>query len=377
MSVEYKSVPKERFEPVALDLSSQEAIARPSLTFWQDARVRLFKNKGAIAAMIMLVFVLFMAAFGPMMNEYSYDQQIQPLKSHAKLPPRVPGLEKLGIFDGTKVIEMGANRLDLYKEGEMEILKEYQVTDESGTLVTRYSVKEFSYKKNNVEDEYFWFGTDDLARDMWTRIWKGTRVSLYVGILAALIDFLIGVTYGAISGFYGGRVDMFMMRFTEIIGGIPWLVIVVMFILVFGSGLFPMSMAIAISGWIGMARVVRAQFLKLRDQEFVMAATTLGTSNSELITRHLLPNVIGQIIVMITFSIPGAIFTEAFLSFIGLGIPAPNASLGSVVNDSRAFLRFQPSMVFIPSTVLSILMLSINIFANGLRDALDPRMRNN
>lgn len=374
---EIKKISPEQFKPVALNLSEQEKFSRPSLTFWQDARVRLFQNKGAVIAMFMLLFILFMAAFGPMMNPYTYDQQIQPLKAHSKLPPRVPGLEKIGFLDGTKEIEMGQNRLALYKEGEYELLKEYSVIDEAGNQVVRYNIKEFSYIKNGIEDEYFWFGTDDLARDMWTRIWRGTRVSLYVGVLAAIIDFMIGVTYGSIAGFYGGRIDMVMMRITEIIGGIPWLVIVIIFIMILGSGLFSMSLAIAFGGWIGMARVVRAQFLKIRGQEFVMAARTLGTSNADLIRRHLIPNVIGQIIIMITFSIPGAIFAEAFLSFIGLGIPAPNASLGSVVNDSRAFLRFQPSMVFIPSTVLSVLMLSINIFANGLRDALDPRMRNN
>lgn len=374
---EYPNISQERFERVALDLSAQEKFARPSLTFWQDARIRLFQNKAAILALLILAFLLFMAAFGPYFNQYKHTDQIQPLASHAKLPPRIPGLESLGIFDGTKTIEMGDNRLARYKEGEYEVLDTFEVKDESGATVKRTLIREFTYVKNGIADEYFWFGTDDLARDLWTRIWMGTRISLFVGVLAALFDFIIGVTYGAISGFYGGKVDMIMMRITEIIGGIPWLVILIVFILVFGNGLFSMSLAIGVTGWIGMARVVRAHFLKLREQEFVMAASTLGTSNADLIRRHLLPNIIGQIIIMITFSVPGAIFTEAFMSFIGLGIPAPDASLGTVVVDSRAFLRFQPSMVFIPSTVLSLLMLSINIFANGLRDALDPRMRNN
>jgi oligopeptide transport system permease protein len=142
-------------------------------------------------------------------------------------------------------------------------------------------------------------------------------------------------------------------------------------------GIIPISIAIAITGWIGMARVVRSQFLKLKEQEFILAARTLGTPNHQLISRHLVPNIIGQVIIMITFSIPGAIFYEAFLAFIGLGIPAPAASLGVLVSEARGFLRFIPSMLFIPALVISVLVLSINLFANGLRDALDPRMRNN
>lgn len=369
---------KESFKRIEVDNSLKEKINRPSLTFWQDARVRLASNRGALFAMVLLAFILLMSIFGPYFNEYAYDEQIKPLRNHAKLPARIPGLENLGIFDGTLTKEVGERGFAKLKEGEYELLEEYDVLDEgSGEYLHKYKIKELTYVKNKVEDEYFWFGTDDLARDLWTRIWMGTRVSLYVGLLAATFDMLIGVIYGAIAGFYGGRTDMIMMRITEVIGGIPYLVIMIMFILIFGSGILSMSLAIALTGWMSMARVVRSQFLKLKNQEFVLAARTLGTSNANLIRRHLIPNVIGQVIIMITFSIPGAIFLEAFLAFIGLGIPAPNASLGTILNDSKAFLRFQPAMVFIPATVLSLLMLSINIFANGLRDALDPRMRNN
>ncbi len=379
----YKNIPKEKFERVPLDLSKAEKFEREGLTFWQDARVRLLKNRGATIAVILLTIIVFMSFVGPSMNKYAFDEQIKPAKIHAKLPPRVPGLEKIGIFDGTRKTELGERRYknlveEQKKKGKklFELKKENIIKTKAGEE-KRYSIVEYTYVKNGIEDQYFWFGTDDLARDLWTRIWKGARISLYVGLLAALLDMIIGVTYGAIAGFYGGRVDIIMMRITEVIGGIPWLVIVIVFIMALGTGLLPMSFAIAISGWIGMARVVRAQFLKLRDQEFLLAARTLGTPNTKLITKHLVPNVIGQIVIMITFSVPGAIFTEAFLAFIGLGIPAPNTSLGSVINDSRKYLQFYPSMVFIPSTILSILMLSINIFANGLRDALDPRMRNN
>lgn len=377
-ATEYKNILPDKFERVQIDPDNIDKFTRESINFWKDAWIRLKSNKGAILSLIILFVIVLMSIFAPMLSQYTHEQQIQPLKAHSKLPPRIPYIEKLGIFDGTRITELGEKRLALqYKEGQYEILEEYTIKDQYGNDSKRFKIKEFSYIKNKIEDEYFLFGTDDLARDIWTRIWRGTRVSLYVGLLAAFIDFFIGVTYGAIAGYYGGKTDTIMMRIIEIIAGIPWLVIVLVFILILGNGLVPMSLAIAISGWTGMARVVRSQFIKLREQEFVLAARTLGASNSTLIIKHILPNVIGQIIIMITFSIPAAIFTEAFLAFIGLGIPVPDASLGSIVNDARTFLQFYPSMVFIPATVLSILMLSINIFANGLRDALDPKMRNN
>ena len=251
-----------------------------------------------------------------------------------------------------------------------------KVDKRTGAEKKVYKIKEYSYVKKKVPDEYYWFGTDKMGRDLWTRVWAGTRVSLFIGLLAALLDMLIGVTYGSISGFYGGRTDIIMMRITEVISGIPSLVIVILFLLVMKPGILPISLAIAISGWMGMARVVRAQILKLKNQEFLLAARTIGTPNRQLIFRHLLPNVMGQIIIMITFSIPGAIFYEAFLAFIGLGLPVPNASLGVLINDGYQYLQTYPFMMMIPSVVICLLMLSLNIFANGLRDALDPKMRN-
>lgn len=372
-----EDISPDMFERVDIIEEDIEINVKKSVSFWKDARLRLRKNKSAMFALFVLIFIILMAIFAPMVSQYSYKEQIQPLREHSKLPPRIPYIEKLGIFDGTRIAEVGQKRLEKdYKEGDYELLDEYEITDETGNKAKRYKIKEFSYIKNNIQDEYFLFGTDELARDLWTRIWRGTRISLYVGLLAAFIDFFIGVSFGAVAGYYGGKVDIIMMRIIEIIAGIPWLVIVLVFILILGNGLVPMSFAIAVSGWTGMARVVRSQFINLRNQEFVLAARTLGASNFSLIVKHILPNVIGQIIVMITFSIPSAIFTEAFLAFIGLGIPAPDASLGSITNDSKAFLQFLPSMVFIPAGVLSILMLSINILANGLRDALDPKMKN-
>lgn len=325
------------FQPADRNVGENEKIVRPSLTYWQDVKRRLFQNKGAIAGLIMLIIVIFFAAFGPSMSKYSFkDQDL----NRAKLPPKIPVLEQISWlpFNGTD----------------------------------QYGVDQ--YKKRDIK-ENFWFGTDDLGRDLWTRTWEGTRISLYIGLLAALIDMIIGVTYGGVSGFYGGRVDNIMQRIAEILNGIPFLIIVILFVIILEPGVISISLALVITGWINMSRIVRGQVLKLKNQEYVLASRTLGASNGKLIAKHLIPNVMGPIIVMAMFTIPAAIFTEAFLSFIGLGIRPPFASLGSLVSDGYKSIQTYPHVMFIPAAVISSLILSLNLLADGLRDALDPKMR--
>ncbi|WP_105619104.1 ABC transporter permease [Vallitalea okinawensis] len=376
-TVKIPQIPQEKFKRVQVDAGLKEKIEQPSLTFWQDVRRRLIHNKPALVAFFFVAFLIAMAVFGPMMTPYSFKEQIEPLKQHTKLPPRVPGLEKLGIFDGTIEKELGEKALARLSEESYEITWEGEVYDRKyDQNVYRYQIVYSPYIDKGVEDEYYWFGTDELGRDIWTRVWRGTRVSLAIGLIAACIDLLVGVTYGAIAGYFGGRVDNLMMRFTEILNGIPYLVIVIMFILIFeNAGIVPIALALAITGWIGMARIVRAHFLKYKQMEFVLAAKTLGTSSGNIIFKHILPNIIGQVVVMVTFTIPAAIFTEAFLAFIGLGIAPPETSLGILINDGYKFLMTNAYMMFVPASILCILMLALNIFANGLRDAVDPRMR--
>ncbi|MCP3742191.1 oligopeptide ABC transporter permease [Rossellomorea sp. BNER] len=327
----------EQFQPVQIQDGDAEKIARPSLSFWKDAWRRLFKNKGAVIGLVLIIIVTFMAIFGPYMNKFNFhEQNIR----HAKLPPKVEALSGISWlpFDGV---------------------------DENGMDV---------YEARNVEEAY-WFGTDSLGRDLWTRTWQGTRISLYIGVLAATIDLIIGIAYGGVSGFYGGRVDNLMQRIIEILVGIPNLIVVILFILLFEPGLFTITMAMVITGWVGMARIVRGQILQLKNQEFVLASRTLGATNNRLIWKHLLPNVMGPVIITTMFTVPSAIFTEAFLSFIGLGIAPPQASLGSLVNDGYKSIQSYPHMMLIPSAVISVLILSFNLMADGLRDALDPKMR--
>ncbi|TVY09610.1 ABC transporter permease [Paenibacillus cremeus] len=229
--------------------------------------------------------------------------------------------------------------------------------------------------KNESPSAAHWFGTDDFGRDLWVRVWWGTRISLMIGLTAALLDLIIGVAYGGISAYYGGRIDDLMQRFIEIIYSIPFLLISILLIIVIGPGFKTIIIAYAITGWVPMARLVRGQILTLKEQEYVLAAKTLGAGGARIILKHLVPNALGLIIVQITFIVPSAIFVEAFLSFIGLGIRVPLASLGSLLSDGANNIRLYPHRVISPTIVFSMILMSFNLLGDGLRDALDPKMR--
>lgn len=220
-----------------------------------------------------------------------------------------------------------------------------------------------------------WFGTDDFGRDMFTRVWKGTQISLYIAFLAAFIDIGIGITYGAISAYYGGWVDSAMQRIVEILVGIPNLIVVILAMVVLQPGIVTITFALVITGWVSMARLVRGQVMQLKEQEFFLASRSLGASTPHLIWKHLIPNVVAIAIINLMFTIPNAIFFEAFLSFIGLGIRVPEASLGSLIEGGYKQLQYNPYLLWYPAAVLSLLMISFNLLADGLRDAFDPRMK--
>ncbi|MGF7400229.1 ABC transporter permease [Thermoanaerobacterium thermosaccharolyticum] len=228
---------------------------------------------------------------------------------------------------------------------------------------------------NKPFSKVHWFGTDYLGRDLFVRVWMGARVSLFIGVVIALLDAIIGVTYGGIAGYFGGQVDNIMMRIVDILYGIPYLILVILLMVVMGQGLWTIITAMVMTGWVGMARIVRGQVLQLKEQEFVLAAKTLGASPGRIILRHLIPNALGPIIVSMTFDVPNAIFSEAFLSYIGLGIRAPLASWGTLANDATQVLLMYPMQLFIPGFFISVTMLAFNMLGDGLRDALDPRLR--
>ncbi len=340
MTQNLDKLPKGSFDRVTIDKSQAERISKPSLSFWQDAWLRIRKNKAAIISMVLLVFIILMAFIGPIMSPH--DGEVQTI-THANLPPKVPGFENLGILDGHGLL--AGEEVDLYE-----------------------------LKKVDPE-VYYWIGTDGLGRDMFSRVWSGTQISLFIAFMAALIDMVIGVAYGGISAYYGGRVDDMMQRVVEILIGIPNLIVVILMIMVMEPGVTAIIIAISLTGWIGMSRIVRGQVFRFKNQEFVLASRTLGASNNRIILKHLLPNILGIIIINTMFTIPGAIFFEAFLSLIGLGLQAPAASLGTLINDGIQLLEFQPHILFFPALILSVLMIAFNLLGDGLRDAFDPKMK--
>ncbi len=220
-----------------------------------------------------------------------------------------------------------------------------------------------------------WFGTDVLGRDLWTRSWEGARVSLFIGLVTALVNATIGIIYGGFSGYFGGKTDNIMMRFCEIIAAVPQMLWITLLILVLKPGLLPIIIALSATGWIGMARLFRGQVFQIKESEFVMASKVLGTNSLWIIFKHLVPNAMSPIITSLAFTIPRAIFAEAFLSYIGLGLPLPLASWGNLSSTgANVFLQYPYQLMF-PSLLICITMLSFNLIGDGLRDALDPRLR--
>ena len=285
-------------------------------SYAHDVWVHFKKNKGAVFGLIIIAIIIVMAIIGPMISGYGAETIDL---SQQSLPPRIQGLENIGIFRGT---EKG---VDVYAE-------------------------------KGFTDVYHWFGTDTNGRDLFTRVWEGTRVSLIIAFAAAAID-------------------MVMQRIVEILNGIPTLVVVTLLGLVMPSGISSIVFALMITGWIGMSRISRAEMLKLKESEYVLASRTLGAKSFYIIFKDIMPNIFGQLIIMSMFSIPNAIFTEAFLSFVGLGIQPPQASLGSLISDGYKSMTIHPFILIAPIIVLALLMLSFNLFADGIRDAFDPNQK--
>lgn len=236
---------------------------------------------------------------------------------------------------------------------------------------TKYFETELQ-NKNMAPCAKYWFGTDELGRNIFVRTWCGARISLFIGISAALIDMVIGVCYGAVAGYFGGRVDEWMMRIADIFHSLPRLMIVILLMVVLGQGIITILLAMTLTGWINMARIIRGQSMQLKQSEFILSAQAIGASKRRIIFYHLIPNTIGSIITTVTLTIPSAIFTEAFLSFLGLGVQPPLASWGTMASDGLPALRYFPWRIFFPACFISTTILSFNIIGDALRDAFDP-----
>ena len=318
----------DRFTPLPREESARDEIVRPSLTYWQDAWKRFRRNIPAMVAGSVLVLMVLACIVLPLVWPYTYAQ-----------------------------------------------------TDRAA----RYALPSAQH----------WFGTDKFGRDLFIRVVYGGRISLSIGLVGSLINLTIGVLYGGFSGYLGGKLDMVLMRIVEILDAIPLLLYVILLQVVFkdtinaafatvpflrifegvGAQLFLVYIVLGSVYWVGMARMVRGQVMSLKNNEYVLAARSMGAGTWRLVLRHLIPNAIGQIIVMVTMAIPTAIFAESFLSFIGLGVSEPMASWGSLASDVYGEIVSHPTQLLFPALAICITVLAFNILGDGLRDALDPRMR--
>jgi ABC-type dipeptide/oligopeptide/nickel transport system permease subunit len=307
-------ITRDLFEKASFEDRDAEKIKRPSIKYWPDVWRRLKQNKLAMTGLVLIILMCIMAGVGTHINGYKYYEQ-------------------------------NLNSINIHPNSD------------------------------------HWFGTDELGRDLFTRVWYGARYSLIIGILAAAIDFVIGVLYGGIAGMATRRVDGIMMRIAEVIYSIPYLLIVILLSVVFstagaGTSMFVLIFAMTLTDWVPMAILVRGQVLQLKESEYSLASESLGASKGWILKNHIIPNTLGPILVNITLTIPRAIFAEATLSFLGLGLQAPKSSLGTLANDGLAGLAVGNAyQILIPAIFISLIMFAFNVLGDGLRDALDPRLR--
>lgn len=366
-----------------------QAPTRPGRSFWQGVWRRFRSHGLAVFGAATLIVMALLAVFGPAFTGHTFDGQQSSL---ANVPPvmRTQILEgvtnRYFVTPNLKVIEVSkSGKLigQLNQTGDDMVNKVATLEAGDLTLYLDYSKlpakvlgpdKQPPIKTSLQWNTSYLFGTDALGRDMLTRTLYGTRISLAVAVVATLVNALIGVVYGGIAGYAGGATDTVMMRSVDIINTIPLTLYVILIKVVLGSGGFgSIIIALASVYWVDMARVVRGETLSLKNQEFVLAARTIGTPPGLILRRHIVANAMGPILVTATMLIPSAIFIEAFLSFIGIGIAPPMASLGTMANDALATLRSSPYQLLIPAGTICLLMFAFNFVGDGLRDALDPK----
>lgn len=382
------SVQTDKWAPLEQSSESREKIWSKNRTFAGDVWFRFRRKPTAIAGLVMIALFLLFSLLGPMFTSYSYSDQNLAM---VNIPPLMKvydvGSCRVYISPSLKLVQIDGegNLAGVLSPIRTENEKSMMIFDCDGKEVALY----YGSSSYVVCDEatgniypsgYHWcrdhvLGTDALGRDILARLMYGTRVSLMVAFVSVLVNLVIGILYGGVAGYLGGAVDAVMMRIVDVISTIPLTLYVILIMIIFGQGLQSIIIALGCVYWVDMARVVRGQVLGLKQQEFVLAARTIGSSSRTILMQHLIPNAMGSILVTATMLIPSAIFMEAFLGYLGIGLRPPLASLGTMCNDANANLRTSPHELLIPALVICLIMFAFNFVGDGMRDALDPKLK--
>ena len=381
---------EQKWELLSSTNEDREKIWTKNRTFAGDVWFRFRRKPTAIAGFVIIILLLCFAVFGPFFTKYSYSDQnlevvnIPPLMKVYEAPD---GVGHLYITQSLKVVYVNPDgtlgeQLPRVRSEDEQMMT---IFDCNGTEVALYygqkpyviadQATKIIYPSTTMWNRSYVLGTDALGRDVLTRLMYGTRISLLVAFIAAGVNMVIGILYGGISGYTGGNTDAIMMRIVDIISTIPLTLYVILIMVLMGNGLHSIIIALGSVYWVDMARVVRGQMLSLKGQEFVLAARTIGSSTKTILLEHLIPNAMGSILVTVTMLIPSAIFMEAFLGYVGIGLQPPLASLGTMCNDATANLRTCPYQLFIPALMICMIMFAFNFVGDGLRDALDPKLK--
>lgn len=341
------------------------ALEKPT-SLWEDAWHRLLKNRAATAGLITFICITLLCLVGPFLSPYGEAQQERTLGSSAPFATIIQSVSERG---GRERIEF-TSKTDFIRQARL-----YPDRDVEAILAALAKAPSFEFNGvvYSIADRTHILGTDGLGRDMLTRIMTGGRISLMVGFLATAVSLCIGVIYGATAGFVGGRLDAVMMRIVDILYALPFTIFVILLMVLFGRHIWLLFLAIGAVEWLTMARIVRGQVVSLKRQEFIEASVAMGQKQSVIIGRHIIPNVLGVVIVYSTLTVPSVIMLESFLSFLGLGVQPPSASWGTLIKEGAESMEVFPWQLLFPALIFSSTLLSLNFLGDGLRDALDPK----
>ena len=383
-----EKIPSSLWEELPESCRESEGIYRPVVSLWKEILFQFFRRKTAVLGLLLVIFTILFAAVGPLFCTHSYDEQSLPyVNTSPVLTVYQTGTEEYYATSSFKLVRMnedGTLGETIRSKREDGMNKRYVFELNGETYYLSYKTGSTGLQDasgspiptRKVWNKSYPLGTDGLGRDVLVRLMYGARISMTVAFVATLVTLLIGVLYGSISGYIGGTVDLVMMRIVDIISAIPLTMYVILIMVLFNNGgLISIIIALGSVYWVDMARVVRGEILTLKKREFVGAAHTMGSSTFYILRRHLIPNALGPIIVTATMQIPSAIFTEAFMSFIGLGVSAPMASWGMMCNDALEMMQSAPYQLAFPAGAICVAMFAFNFMGDGLRDAFDPQLR--